>query len=113
MAKKRNDRRGIVYSTDPDFEYQPTEEPVDQTLEPGAQKLMVRIDRRQRKGKEVTLVEGFVGHPEDLKALGKRLKGQCGVGGAVKDGQILLQGDHRDKVLAALHKDGYGAKRGN
>jgi translation initiation factor 1 len=113
MAKKRNDRRGIVYSTDPDFQYQPDEDDQQETLEPGQQKLLVRIDRRQRKGKEVTLVEGFVGDADALKALGKRLKSLCGVGGAVKDGQILLQGDHRDKVLAALQKDGYGARRGN
>lgn len=113
MAKKRNDRRGIVYSTDPDFRYEPEGEGTVDTPPPAEQRLVVRIDRRQRKGKEVTLVEGFRGADGDLDALGKRLKTRCGVGGAVKDGQILLQGDHRDRVLAALQADGYGAKRGN
>lgn len=106
-------RLGVVYSTNPDFKY--TEESIaeEATLEPAKQKLIVRIDRRQRAGKQVTLVDGFVGSQEDLSALGKTLKTKCGVGGTAKDGQITIQGDLRDKVVALLLSLGYNAKRGN
>jgi translation initiation factor 1 len=110
--KKGRDRRGIVYSTDPDFEYQDDRDQ-EETLEPSEQKLVVRIDRRQRKGKEVTLVEGFVGSDEDLADLGRDLRKACGAGGSAKDGFILVQGDVRDKVVTWLEKAGYGARRGN
>lgn len=110
--KKGRDRRGIVYSTDPDFEYQDDRDQ-EEALEPLEQKLVVRIDRRQRKGKEVTLVEGFVGSDEDLANLGRDLRKACGAGGSAKDGFILVQGDVRDKVVAWLEKAGYGARRGN
>jgi translation initiation factor 1 len=113
MAKKRNDSRGIVYSTNPDFAFQADQNDDDAPMAPEAQRLLVQIDRRQRKGKEVTLVTGFVGPESSLKELGKMLKTACGVGGSVKQGEVLLQGDHRDKVIAALLAAGYKAKRGN
>lgn len=106
-------RLGVVYSTNPDFKYE-TEASVEQeTLPPAKQRLIVRIDRRQRAGKQVTLVEGFVGSSDDLSALAKTLKTKCGVGGTAKDGEITVQGDLRDKVVALLQSMGYNAKRGN
>ena len=83
------------------------------TLEPGRQKLIVSIDRRNSGGKQVTLVSGFVGTEDDLAALGRILKVKCGVGGTAKDGQITIQGDFRDRVTALLKEMGYNAKRGN
>lgn len=106
-------RLGVVYSTNPDFQYQQEAEEEAETLTPGKQRLIVRIDRRQRAGKQVTLVEGFVGKSEDLAALAKTLKTKCGVGGTAKDGEITIQGDLRDKVTALLQSMGYNAKRGN
>lgn len=107
-------RLGVVYSTNPDFQYQTEQEaPRAETLPPQKQRLTVRIDRRQRAGKQVTLVEGFVGRDEDLAALAKTLKTQCGVGGTAKGGEITVQGDQRDKVVALLTGMGYNAKRGN
>lgn len=107
-------RLGVVYSTNPDFQYE-TEAPAPEaeTLPPQKQRLTVRIDRRARAGKQVTLVEGFVGRSEDLAALAKTLKTKCGVGGTAKDGEITIQGDLRDKVVALLKEMGYNAKRGN
>ena len=84
-----------------------------ETLEPSKQNLIVAIDRRARAGKQVTLVKGFVGSEDDLASLGKTLKVKCGVGGTAKDGEITLQGDLRDKVVALLQSMGYRAKRGN
>lgn len=107
------ERLGVVYSTDPGFEYSKTDEAEAVTLEPSKQRLRVGIDRRNRGGKQVTLVSGFVGTSEDLTALGKTLKVKCGVGGTAKDGEITLQGDLRDKVTALLQSMGYDAKRGN
>ena len=107
-------RLGVVYSTNPDFQYQTIdEEQEEETLPPGKQRLIVRIDRRQRAGKQVTLIEGFVGSSEDLSALAKTLKTKCGVGGTAKDGEITIQGDFRDRVTALLKDMGYKAKRGN
>ena len=107
-------RLGVLYSTDPNFEYTTGSGAGEaETLPPSRQKLVVRIDRRQRAGKQVTLVEGFVGTQEDLAALGKALKVKCGVGGTAKDGEITVQGDLRDKVTALLVQMGYNAKRGN
>lgn len=106
-------RLGVVYSTNPDFHYEEAGQEETQTLEPAKQKLIVRIDRRQRAGKQVTLVEGFVGAADDLSALAKTLKTRCGVGGTAKDGEITIQGDLRDKIVALLQSMGYNAKRGN
>lgn len=106
-------RLGVVYSTNPDFEYRQEVQEEQATLEPSKQRLTVRIDRRQRAGKQVTLVEGFIGTSEDLAALAKALKTRCGVGGTAKDGEITVQGDLRDKVVALLQDMGYNAKRGN
>ena len=106
-------RLGMVYSTDPDFKYEVETVAEDKTLEPSKQKLIVSIDRRQRAGKQVTLVTGFRGTAADLAALGKTLKVKCGVGGTAKDGEITIQGDLRDKVTELLKGMGYNAKRGN
>ena len=115
---KENDwksRLGVVYSTNPDFSYQTDEtETGVETLAPAAQKLIVKIDRSGRAGKQVTLISGFVGSEEDLASLAKTLKTKCGVGGSSKEGEILIQGDFREKVVEILHKEGYvKAKRGN
>ena len=109
MAKKKN-VVGVVYSTNPDFEYQyeGTDEPT--TLPPAQQRLRVTLDRHARGGKQVTLVTGFVGTDADLQALGKTLKSACGVGGSAKDGEIIIQGDHREKVTTILKQQGYGVK---
>ena len=106
-------RLGVVYSTNPDFKYETAPEPEQETLPPARQRLIVRIDRRQRAGKQVTLVEGFVGTAADLASLAKTLKTKCGVGGTAKEGEITIQGDLRDKVTALLQSMGYNAKRGN
>ena len=106
-------RLGVVYSTNPDFKYETLQEQDADTLPPERQRLTVRIDRRRRAGKQVTLVEGFVGRSEDLAALARTLKTRCGVGGSASDGEILIQGDLRDKVVALLTSMGYNAKRGN
>ena len=111
MSKKH--AVGVVYSTNPDFQYQYDDEPEAETLPPAKQRLIVSIDRRNRGGKQVTLVTGFVGTADDLKELGKTLKTKCGVGGTAKDGEITIQGDLRDKVVALLKEMGYNAKRGN
>lgn len=107
-------RLGVVYSTNPDFSYNDTEDnETVETLEPARQKLIVTIDRSGRAGKQVTLIKGFVGSEEDLAALGKTLKVKCGVGGSAKNGEITIQGDLRDKVTQLLLAMGYKAKRGN
>lgn len=106
-------RLGMVYSTNPDFQFTEEVEAEAVTLEPSKQRLVVTIDRRQRAGKQVTLVKGFVGTEADLAALGKAVKVRCGVGGTAKDGEITIQGDLRDKVTALLQSMGYNAKRGN
>lgn len=108
MAKKK---KNIVYSTNPNFNYEFDEEQEEQTLPAQQQDLRVQLDKRNRKGKAVTLITGFIGSDEDLNELGKVLKSSCGVGGSAKDGEILIQGDHRDKVLEILQKKGYKAKK--
>lgn len=115
MAQDWKSRLGIVYSTNPDFKYEEEDNlPQQETLPPGKQKLTVSIDRRKRAGKQVTLVSGFIGSDEDLSTLAKMLKQKCGVGGSAKEGEILIQGDFRDKVVDILKKEGYcSTKRGN
>jgi translation initiation factor 1 len=108
MAKKNRDSR-IVYSTDPDYQFESEEEAVE-TLPPEKQNLLIRLDKKQRKGKQVTLVKGFVGSNEDLRELGKILKSRCGVGGSAKDGEIIVQGDFRQKVGQVLASLGYRFK---
>jgi translation initiation factor 1 len=107
MSKKNKNFVNVVYSTNPNFEYQSADESSAETLVPNQQKLYVSIDRKQRGGKEVTLVEGFIGLESDLIDLGKFLKGKFGVGGTVKDNEILIQGSFRDKVFDLLVKEGY------
>lgn len=104
-------RLGMVYSTNPDFEYDTGREEEIQTPEPGQQLLYVSLDRKNRKGKKVTLVEGFKGSLQDLKDLARELKSSCGVGGSVSDMQILIQGDFRDRVMQLLLDKGYKVKR--
>ena len=107
-------RLGVVYSTNKDYQYQSEGDNEEvETPANSAQKLLVAIDRRNRGGKQVTLVKGFRGKDEDLQILAKKLKTKCGVGGSVKDGEIIIQGDFRDKILEILLKDKYGAKRAN
>ena len=107
-------RLGVVYSTSPDFSYERENEKEEQkTLLPEKQHLIVSIDRRQRAGKQVTLVSGFIGTTTDLEAVGKMLKSKCGVGGSVKNKEILIQGDFRNRVVELLIAAGYKAKRGN
>lgn len=107
MAKKKFNNGGFVYSTDPNFKIQDEQEEPMETLQPSAQKLRILLDKKQRAGKAVTLVTGFIGTDEDMEELGKKLKAFCGTGGSVKDGEILVQGDNRDKVLQWLLKNGY------
>ncbi len=108
MSKKN--AIGVVYSTNPEYQYQYDDEPEAETLAPAKQRLRVSLDRHHRGGKTVTLVTGFVGTDEDLQALGKTLKSRCGVGGAAKDGEIIIQGDHLDKVRQLLTADGYNVR---
>lgn len=112
MAKQQDwkDRLGVVFSTNSDFQYQHSEAEQADTLPPQQQTLHVLLDKKQRGGKKVTLVSGFVGKEDDLKELGKRLKTACGVGGSTKDGEILIQGDFRQKVADILTKAGYKVK---
>jgi translation initiation factor 1 len=113
MSKEHKERINVVYSTNPDYKYEYNAEDEQETLAPARQKLTVRIDKKQRGGKKVTLVQGFTGDEDDLKDLGKTLKAKCGVGGTVKDGEILIQGDFRDRIVEYLVSEGYKAKRGN
>ncbi len=111
MARKPQndwkDRLGVVYSTHDDFAYEYAGEEGPETLPPGQQNLRVTLDKKQRGGKQVTLVTGFTGTAADLKALGKMLKSKCGVGGAAKAGEIIIQGDFRERVKELLAGEGY------
>lgn len=107
MSKKNKpDSRGFVFSTDPDFKFESESTPKE-TLLPPHQKLKVRLDTKHRAGKAVTLVEGFIGRDEDLEELGKKLKTFCGTGGSVKDGEVIIQGDQREKAMQWFVKNGY------
>lgn len=113
MAKENDwkKRLGVVYSTNPDFQYEQEEEQEQQTLPPKQQNLGVKLDKKHRKGKIVTLITGFVGKEEDLKLLGKKLKTKCGTGGSVKNGEIIIQGNNLDKIMNLLQEDGYPVKK--
>lgn len=107
MSKKNKpDTKGFVYSTDPGFKFEPEQDDQD-TLPPAQQVLRIKLDTKHRAGKAVTLITGFIGKVDDLEELGKKLKTVCGTGGSAKDGEIIVQGDHRDKVLQWLQKNGY------
>jgi len=105
--KKIKSLGGLVYSTDPNFKIEEDNNSDAETLQPVQQKLKVRLDKKQRAGKAVTLVEGFIGKEKDMEELGKKLKAFCGTGGSVKDGEIIVQGDNRDKILQWLLKNNY------
>lgn len=110
-AKKFNSLSGLVYSTDPNFKIEEEQTENVETLLPAQQKLKVRLDKKHRAGKMVTLVDGFIGKEADREEIGKKLKTFCGTGGSVKDGEIIVQGDNRDKVLQWLLKNGYTAAK--
>jgi translation initiation factor 1 len=109
--KKDKNRINVVYSTNPNYNYEFDGQEEQETLENDKQLLYVSIDKKQRAGKAVTLIEGFVGTDDDLKELGKFLKSKCGVGGTAKDGEIIIQGEFRDKIIELLTKEGYKTKR--
>src|SRR6476469_8087920 len=108
MSKKNKpDNRGFVYSTDPNFQYQSDDNTEQETVSNDKQPLRIILDTKQRAGKAVTLITGFKGKEDDLDTLGKKLKNFCGTGGSVKDGEIIIQGDQREKVMQWLQKNGY------
>lgn len=109
--KISNDFGGIMYSTDPSFVYEDSTPQDGQELSPAQQDLRVTLDRKNRGGKAVTLITGFIGTDEQLQILAKFLKGKCGVGGAAKQGEILIQGDFRDKIILLLQNEGYKVKK--
>jgi hypothetical protein len=106
------DRLGVLYSTNPDFEYTTEQIEEPDTLEPARQELHISLSKKQRGGKEVTLITGFVGREEDLAELGRLLRQRCGVGGSAKDGEILIQGDQRAKLRSLLPSLGYTRIKG-
>ncbi len=111
MSKKNKaDSKGFVYSTDPSFRFEEPDQHYQETLVPEKQRLRILLDTKQRAGKAVTLVTGFVGMADDLEDLGKKMKQYCGTGGSVKDGEIIIQGDQRKKVEEYLRKNKFGVK---
>ncbi|RLD63487.1 MAG: translation initiation factor [Bacteroidetes bacterium] len=112
MSKKnKKQKTGVVYSTNQNFDYDYDETNEPETLEPSEQSLKITLDKKQRRGKLVTLVSGFIGKNEDLKNLAKILKTKCGVGGSVKAGEIIIQGDFREKITQILTSEGFGKVR--
>lgn len=111
--KNWKERLGMVYSTNPEYNYNYEATTESDTLDNEKQRLVVSIDKKGRAGKQVTAIDGFIGKKEDLEILSKMLKTKCGVGGTAKDGRILIQGDHRDKIVNILNSLEYKAKRGN
>lgn len=111
MSKKNKNREGVVYSTNPEFNYFENIAGLQATLPNEQQNLIVKIDKKQRGGKVVTLVQGFVGSNDDLKDLGKLLKSKCGVGGSQKDGEIIIQGDFKEKIYQILLDNKYKVKK--
>lgn len=105
--KNKSDKHGFVFSTDPNFHFENEEQENAETLPAIQQKLRVKLETKHRGGKTVTLVHGFIGKEQDLEEIGKKLKNYCGTGGSAKDGEIIIQGDQRDKVLQWFHKYGY------
>lgn len=110
MSQKNKNIQGIVYSTNPDFRPE-TEDDSISTLPPSQQDLRIWLEKNHRGGKTATVIKGFIGQDDDLEKLGKTLKQKCGTGGSVKDGEIIIQGDHRDKIYDMLIKEGYKCKK--
>lgn len=111
MGKSKKNRVNVVYSTNPDFDYDHDDHEEEETLAPEQQQLKVWIDKKQRAGKEASVIKGFVGSSDDLKQLAKEIKQACGTGGSAKDGEIIIQGDKRDAIVSFLSKKGYKAKK--
>jgi len=111
MCAKPKNRVNVVYSTNPDFNYESEQDEIQETLPASQQNIKVMLDKKQRAGKQVTLINGFICTGEDLKIIEKKLKNLCGAGGSCKDGEILIQGDFREKILLFLVKEGYKAKK--
>lgn len=107
----KNNKGGFVYSTNPNFQGDEDADEAMETLAPNEQQLKLHRETKGRGGKAVVIVRGFIGADEDLNALGKALKAHCGTGGSAKDGEVIIQGDQRDKVEAFLKQKGYGTKR--
>ena len=112
MSKKnKSDVRGFIYSTDPNFNFEPEQDEILESLPPAKQPLRIKLDSKHRAGKAVTLITGFIGTHDDFEKLGKQLKNFCGTGGSVKDTEIIVQGDQRDKVLQWLLNNSYSATK--
>ena len=110
-TKRNKERSGIVYSTNPEFEYTHDDPPVEKSLPPDQQTLYVSLDRKGRKGKTVTIVSGFIGTADDRKEIARFLKSTCNSGGSIKGDEILIQGNFRDRIIQILHEAGYATKR--
>lgn len=113
MSKKKINLSGIVYSTDPEFNplYEESEE--QETISPAEQKLKIRLETKHRGGKTVTFIDGFIGKQADKEELIKKIKNHCGTGGSAKDGELLIQGDQREKIFQWLQRNGYGNTKKN